>query len=254
MAEDGGTEASTEASERAMTTGTALAEKSSLRREVDLRDPVAEWLQARCDGGCVADEIDAGAGIADLVATYGRTASQRAKSYRYRHASLTSRNEVELFGFLLIARTESELREWAPWGWKSLRDNALIPLLDRGIVRWSSGKYEIAKKIPDPGARITAVELKLRDWRRAVGQAARYHLFAHEVYVALPIVAAEKAIEAAEELGIGVLGVENTYFVRELRAAMPNQPMDDSSRRLAAERSVAAGWATVKRVGGSSLR
>jgi len=237
-----------------MTTGTALAEKPGLRREVDLRDPVAAWLESRCEKGCVADEIDAGAGIADLVATYGKTASERANSYRYRYVSLTSRNEVELFRFLVKARTELELREWAPWGWKSLRENAMAPLLDRGLIRCSSGKYEIVEKIPDPGTNITAVELKLRDWRRAVGQAARYHLFAHKVYIALPMAAAEKSITAAGELGIGVLGIDDNHIVRELAAAVPNQPMDDSSRRLAAERSVATGWATVKRVGGSSLR
>lgn len=237
-----------------MTAAITLADRTRTRREVDLRDPVAAWLQSRRDAACVADEVDAGAGVADVVAAYGGVAHDRAVSRAFRYASLRTRHEVDLFLYLTRPRPESELKAWAPWGWKGLREQALTPLIKRNIVHQVEGLYQIVTPIPDPGTDITAVELKLKDWRRAVGQAVRYQLFAHEVYVALPVRHAARSLPAAQDLGIGVLGIADDNTVIELLPASYNEPLDDTSRRLAAEISVSSSWSTPRLVGGSPRR
>ena len=68
---------------------------------------------------------------------------------------------------------------------------------------------------------ITAVELKLRDWKKAVIQAKNYQLGSNYVYLAIPLWSAYNVLRKAEHYlnkeGIGLLIInEKTCNVRKL--------------------------------------
>lgn len=94
---------------------------------------------------------------------------------------------------------------------RQLRHTSLARLTQRGIVeqidrrRWrATFQYR-----PLP-VHIVAVEAKLRDWRRGVGQARRYLRFANRVYLALDAHKAAPAIphrRQLRELGVGLVTV-----------------------------------------------
>jgi hypothetical protein len=68
--------------------------------------------------------------------------------------------------------------------------------------------------------KITAVELKLRDWKKAIIQAKNYQLGSNYVYLALPLSKVYNILRKAEDTlkkeGIGLLIVnENTLDVKK---------------------------------------
>lgn len=71
---------------------------------------------------------------------------------------------------------------------------------------------------------LVAVELKLRDWRRALQQAIAYQIAADRSWVAMPLTAACAAYRQRwrfEAEGIGLLAVDDRGAVR---APIPAQP------------------------------
>ena len=67
----------------------------------------------------------------------------------------------------------------------------------------------------------TAVELKLRDWKKAIIQAKNYQLGSNYVYFALPLMNVYNVLRKAEyylkKEGIGLIVVnENTFDVRKI--------------------------------------
>lgn len=87
-----------------------------------------------------------------------------------------------------------------------------LPFFDRGIDVYGikSGKAPVS----------IAVELKLRDWQKALRQAAIYQLCSDFCYVALP---QEKAVRvdlfAFRQCGIGLLGVSNSRKIEVILQA-----------------------------------
>lgn len=68
--------------------------------------------------------------------------------------------------------------------------------------------------------KTTAVELKLRDWKKAIVQAKNYQLGSNYVYIAVPLSRAYNVLRKAEHYlkkeGIGLLIVnENTSIVKK---------------------------------------
>jgi hypothetical protein len=66
-----------------------------------------------------------------------------------------------------------------------------------------------------------AVELKLRNWRRAVEQALVYQLCSDYVFIAVPATTAKRIdLEELRTHGIGLLAVSGRRCVEELPAAL----------------------------------
>jgi hypothetical protein len=83
---------------------------------------------------------------------------------------------------------------------------AELPFFDRGI-----DIYAVKR---GPRASAYAVELKIRDWQKALRQAAIYQLCCDYSYVALPPNAACRVdIELFKQCGIGLLSVERDESV-----------------------------------------
>lgn len=68
-----------------------------------------------------------------------------------------------------------------------------------------------------------AVELKLKDWRRAIQQALVYQLCADAAYVAMPVESCRKADrDALVEFGIGMIGIASDNKCTEILAPRRN--------------------------------
>jgi hypothetical protein len=82
---------------------------------------------------------------------------------------------------------------------------------------------------------LVAVELKLRDWRKACVQASQYLIFADAAVVAMPASRVTSALlEEAERLGLGVVGVTAEGVVEYVQADI-SAPADPWFRARASE-------------------
>jgi hypothetical protein len=87
----------------------------------------------------------------------------------------------------------------------------------------------IADLVAQRDGQLVAVELKLEDWREALGQAMHYQLAAHLAYIAMPLNQAVLPLRQRSRLerqGVGLLGVHPLGEVRTLVEAK------GSTRRL----------------------
>lgn len=80
------------------------------------------------------------------------------------------------------------------------------------IVQRSSVSYQLASPWRSVLTEVVTVEVKVKDWRRAVLQAARNCIFSHQSYVAMPMVVAERlrCQTIVQELGLGVISIDDT--------------------------------------------
>lgn len=84
-----------------------------------------------------------------------------------------------------------------------LRTETEVPLLTKRIDVVGFGRD-----------RLVAVELKIRNWQRALVQASMYQLCADEAYVALPqSLCTRLGTQPFQRLGVGVLAVDGTAKV-----------------------------------------
>lgn len=84
--------------------------------------------------------------------------------------------------------------------------------------------------VPQKGGKITAIELKVKDWKKAFDQALGCTLFADRVYVALPQKYTRRVQpQVLDEYGIGLLGVGD--FVRIIQPAKVNRRVHPSLRQ-----------------------
>lgn len=74
---------------------------------------------------------------------------------------------------------------------------------------------------------VVSIEVKVRDWGRAVQQAARNRIFAHRSFVAVPDWVAQRVWTEPvfAELGIGLLAVSNRGEVTVAREARSDKPI-----------------------------
>lgn len=215
--------------------------ESTFAAESDLAAPVRTWLAALPGVVGVGEEIDAGSGIADLVAGLAEDLALPTRPLFPDpfavHVMEASRDTI----------AEEELRRWAPNGWRSLRQRVLEPLLADGQLRATQHEgvndtlYTAAIYVGDPFSSLVAVELKLRDWRRAVAQAGRYRLFAERSYVAMPVARMTPGLQAeARRNRVGVLAVHTNGDVDEVEPAPVGGPLQPSRRRWASEQLLGA--------------
>jgi len=73
---------------------------------------------------------------------------------------------------------------------------------------------------------IVTIEVKVTNWKRAIEQAARNHIFAHRSFVALPDYVAQRVrLEPVfRQLGIGLLSVGDDHMVSVLRRSRRHKP------------------------------
>jgi|SRR5271165_1050924 len=86
------------------------------------------------------------------------------------------------------------------------------------------------------GIEIHAFEMKIRDWRRGVGQATRYRFFAHTSSLVLPPEQARAAFEERglfRSAGVGLISFDFTDGrIRTLLRPRRSEPLSDRAHRL----------------------
>ena len=175
-------------------------------RETQMATPVVRWLREQ-GGSCVAHEVRASVGVADLVAGVGPR--QRLQNRRRQARPVTMSLQLQLLDFCSTTRTEDELREWSPTGMSELRRSAIQPLMDAEMLsEREPGRWRSRRRPSDPFDVLIAVELKLADATRGVAQAYSYRSFAEMSYLALPGTrVSSRVMDDARRHGIGLLAV-----------------------------------------------
>lgn len=87
------------------------------------------------------------------------------------------------------------------------------------------------------GESLLAFEMKLRDWRKALGQAYRYRYFANAAFVVLPPKAALTArlnLEVFQKLGVGLWSFDkSTGVIRRIYSPRRRSPLSSKARERA---------------------
>ena len=227
-----------------LTATLSRAEHSSVifETEMAMAQPVRSWLHSQPCVSTVVDEINAGYGIADMVAGEGTEADLERRTNLV--GAITNIHQLRLLLLANSDTTEAQLREWAPVAWPSLRGQAIEPLMSAGLLAkrtvGADTIYKATVDVFDPFKGLMAIELKLRDWTRGVAQATRYRMFAERAYLALPSKQIkDSSIAEARRNGIGLLAVhaESVDVVEEAPRQVPFQA---SRRRRASELMIQA--------------
>ncbi|WP_332762720.1 hypothetical protein [Pseudarthrobacter sp.] len=219
--------------------------------EVELASPVVAWLHEN-GSSCIAHEVEVGAGIPDLVAGMGP--SRKLRNRRRQADPITDAVQLAVLEYCRTARTEADLRSWAPHGFASLAKRALSPLVERALLESTAKGFRALKHPLDPFVSLNAVELKLSASERGFAQAYSYRVFADASYFAVPAgKVTPVAMDRARELGIGLLAVhpsacEEVVEPSEVSLATAGR------RRVASERVLAASQRTDGRIAGSRGR
>lgn len=205
--------------------------------EAELAAPVAKWLQTS-GGSCIAEEVEVGYGIPDMVAGVG--APQQLKNRRRQADPITDPVQLALLEFCRVTRSEQELRDWAPGTFSELTRRAVQPLLKTSMLTVTVTGYRARRHPRDPFDRLVAVELKLRPSERGFAQANSYRLFAEDAFLAVPAGrVTPTALNRARVLGVGLLAV-HPDSCDELVEPAPRSLATPGRRRLASEQVLAA--------------
>lgn len=204
-------------------------------RETELRDPVAAWLVERVNGAVIADEVDLGWASPDLVAAEPRHLEVRATPGPVSPMVLTSAQVWALYD-LDVPKCRDDLRVASSSSWTRYRVDVLEPLANSGLLE--CGEEDVWTRLREPDEAfdpMIAVELKIRDWRRAIHQASQYRAFVRSSYIAMPAGNVTAAcVDAARARGVGVLAVLSDEVDCVLEAPQED-PLDARVRTLVSE-------------------
>jgi hypothetical protein len=233
---------------------TLPAGPTAFNAEAQLGQAVHTWLKTGRDIVSIVDEVDAGTGIADVVAAHSHSFSLP------RRRAVANPLQLRVLELTQDPTPESVLRAWAPQGWRGLR-HRVVELVDAGYLAVEPGDdplYTATVDVTDPYTQLTAVELKLRDWRRAIAQAGRYRLWAERSFIALPADRVTDAVTTeALRNRVGVLAVHGSAeaaWVSSVLDSPTAQALQPQRRRWAAERVLAQVREPSARPAGAPIR
>ena len=205
------------------------------RRETEMRAPITTWMCVERSPVLIADELDFRFGAPDLLAADAHGLVERIEM---RIQPVLQLDQLALLGQLsLDSMTRAQIEALTSMRWRDYERRVLDRLRQDGLVafdeatdRWCSGR-----SLAVPFAGLVAVEMKLRDDRRALAQAMRYRAFASESFVAMPQPRIDDSlIEACGSRGIGLLAVCATG-ASVIVDAIASEPLDPLLHRLAQE-------------------
>jgi len=191
--------------------------------ELDIEDAVVSQVDTlfgeRACHWWLGGSVPVGAGRPDFIAV----------SYEFR---LTALANVQTNGLLLAylrsireARLETISRRVGRSPRMVEKELAALREID-AVWERKGGIFSISPGWRDVLRVIVAIEAKVSDWKNAVRQAARNRTFANRSYVALPCKTAERVAPSPvfEELGIGIISVDDGGEARIMRLASPALP------------------------------
>ncbi len=105
-------------------------------------------------------------------------------------------------------------------------EHNLEELCNLQVIVRNARSYSLSKSWHNVLPEVVTIEVKMKDWRVAVQQAARNRLFGHKSFVAVPNKLATRISkeEVFDQLGVGILGVDEDKNVLVTKEAVRSQP------------------------------
>lgn len=109
---------------------------------------------------------------------------------------------------------------------RSTADRRIRNLLDADALTIHAGSIALTPTCRDILSEVTAIEVKVNDWQRAIGQARRNRIFAHRSFIAVPDTVAVRALQAQtmRQSGIGVIAINARGDAEIVKQATCRQP------------------------------
>jgi predicted transcriptional regulator len=152
----------------------------------------------------VLTEVNLGFGVADIVLTECGEHLDSRNTY-------LSPTDVKVLS-IVNDRPGLSIEDiiWKTKNSKVRTFKSLEKLEDLGFVTISKNQVSIGNKYQPTVKRATAIEVKLKNWKRALKQAYRYKWFSDRSFVCLPyqnIQPAVKNLDKFKEIEVGLIGV-----------------------------------------------
>lgn len=193
-----------------------------MRYEKDMIPLLHNFLSYKMGYSVIANEVDSGYGIADIVATIG------GRHYDYYYFN----NIVDVF--LLNSLPLNELVSFkdicriSPYSEKYLKYILLKRFIKEGLLEKDIGGFRRIKNLTTNKNPVIAIEAKLKKWNEALLQAKRYKKYADFCYVALPEKTVKNVcLELFEENGIGILSVSHSETISEIIQPKKNKDKNE---------------------------
>lgn len=222
-----------------------LQHSTRFRAEADMLQPLSNAAGQLLRNPTILFEVPCAAGIPDIVLL---ALDRAAVQERAETTPLLDQVDVRLMVSLSNVRnalrrawTTEELAEHAGVSSTHLRRSIIPRLTAGGHLHEHGVRLSLNYRYRSLAKKVVTVEAKLRDWRGAVGQAARHTAVADAAWVALDRASTRTAAENPDwftTYGLGLLSVGTDGAVEKIIApglGRARQP----SRELLVERAVA---------------
>ena len=156
------------------------------------------------DNQIILTEVNLGFGVADIVLT-------ECEEYLEARNTFLSSTDVKILSIVndqsgisigdIIHKTKNS---------KTLTSKSIEKLKDFGFVNTADDQIFIANRYRPTVKRSTAIEVKLRNWKRALNQAYRYKWFSDRSFVCLPcenIQPAIKNLDNFKKFDVGLISI-----------------------------------------------
>jgi uncharacterized protein YeeX (DUF496 family) len=200
-----------------------------------MRAPVVCWMQEARSPVLIADEVDFRFGAPDLLAAHVRDLRQRIDD------DIKPVQQLDQLALLEQIRhgsmTRLQIEGLTSMRWQDYERRVLDQLLEDGLIIFDEveERWSVGRSLSVPYTELVAVEMKLRDGRRALAQAMRYRAFANESLVALPQNRIDSLlVDACASRGVGLLAV-GAARAEVVVNAVASAPLDPLVHRLAQE-------------------
>ena len=167
----------------------------------------------------MAGSVPVGAGLPDLIfATYQALVTGLAEAGAV---------ETNILAYLrVVRRARPETIAARLRLSQRVAEQCVRMLLEIKALTDSNGAVALTPACRDLLPKVTAIEVKVDNWQRALSQALRNQIFAHRSFVALPVGVAARVHRTPVLLrsGIGIIGVDADGGAKLLKQAAYRQP------------------------------
>ena len=190
--------------------------------ECAIEDRVIEQLPALFESEhpvWIAGSVPLGAGMPDLIlATYQALVARLAGAGAV---------ETNILAYLrVVGRARPDTIATRLRLSPRVAEQRIAALSEAQALTGCAGTVALTPACRDLLPRVTAIEVKVDNWQRAVSQALRNRIFAHRSFVALPMGVAIRVRRDPRlfRSGVGVIGIDADDASRVLKPSVLGQP------------------------------